>query len=225
MPSGTAEQLHCHLKAQQVFYILSGTATFDINGETELVNTNESIHVPPRILHKISNDYVEDLSFIIISEPNAHGDRVEIVEYSEELKSNIKVLNEEWLNKYFEVEPNDTIQLSDPKGEIINKGGVIFYARYNNNIVGTASLLKISNEYYELGKMAVTESAQGIGIGNILMDHTMHLVKKLGVKQLVLYSNTGLAPALNLYRKYGFAEVSMEPNNYKRANIKMQKTL
>jgi mannose-6-phosphate isomerase-like protein (cupin superfamily) len=78
MPPGTDEQLHFHHLAQQVFYILSGTATFDIVGEVFTVEANQSIHIPPETRHRISNNSSEDLHFLVISEPKAHGDRVNL---------------------------------------------------------------------------------------------------------------------------------------------------
>ncbi len=32
MPPGTGEQFHYHERAQQLFYILSGTGTFEVDG-------------------------------------------------------------------------------------------------------------------------------------------------------------------------------------------------
>lgn len=78
MPPGTGEQLHLHHHAQQVFYILSGTATFEIVGEIFAVEANQSIHIPPETRHRILNNGVEDLHFLVISEPKAHGDRVNL---------------------------------------------------------------------------------------------------------------------------------------------------
>jgi hypothetical protein len=62
--------------------------------------------------------------------------------FSSTLKEPIKTLNIEWLSKYFKIEPKDELVLSNPQEEIIDKGGMIFYAKYNEVIVGTVSLLK-----------------------------------------------------------------------------------
>jgi quercetin dioxygenase-like cupin family protein len=78
MPQNTKEQLHYHQFAQQVFYILSGTATFEINGNEQIVSTSESIHIPPKTVHRISNRHDQELTFLVISEPKSHGDRIEI---------------------------------------------------------------------------------------------------------------------------------------------------
>lgn len=225
MPANTAEVLHYHPSTQQVFFVLSGIATFEVNGETHKVTSNESIHIPKKTLHKISNLQTEDLGFLVISQPKSHGDRVEIIDYTEDLKEYVKTLNIEWLEKYFKVEPNDVIQLSNPKEEILDKGGFIYYARHNGEIVGTVSLIKVENTTYELAKMAVTDKAQGLGIGNVLMQHCINEAKRLGVTNLLLYSNRSLGPAIHLYEKFGFKEIDMEAGHYERANIKMEKQL
>ena len=147
---------------------------------------------------------------------------VEIIDYSDKLKSYIKILNEEWLQKYFRVEESDTRSLSDPQREIIDKGGYIYYARYNGEIVGTASLMKVDDAVYELAKMAVTDSAQGLGIGRILLEHCLWVAREKGIGKVILYSNTSLHPAIHLYRTYGFNEIPLEHQHYERANIKME---
>ena len=135
------------------------------------------------------------------------------------------MLNYEWLEKFFRVEPNDVIQLSDPQGEIIDKGGQIFYALYNGNIAGTSSFMKAGDDVYELAKMAVTETYKGKGIGNVLIEFCIAKAKEAGAKKLILYSNTKLAAAISLYRKYGFYEIPMGDSHYERSDIKMEKVL
>lgn len=148
-----------------------------------------------------------------------------IIPFSAELKDEIKILNLEWLKKYFKVEAKDELMLSDPQGEIIDKGGMIFYAKYNDKIVGTVSLLKINETTFELSKMAVTNGVQGLGIGQKLMQHCFLIANEKGIKKLILYSNRKLLPAIYLYEKFGFDEVPLESGNYERADIKMEKIL
>lgn len=150
---------------------------------------------------------------------------VEIIPFSTSLKEPIKTLNLAWLKKYFRVEPKDEIVLSDPQGQIIDKGGMIFYAKYNDAIVGTISLIKIDNVTYEISKMAVTEGLQGLGIGQKLLLHSLAVAEKKGIQKLVLYSNRRLLPAIHLYEKFGFVEVPLEEGVYERADIKMEKVI
>jgi len=76
MSTGTSEQLHYHNRSQQLFYILSGTAHFEIDGREFIVNAKQSIHIPTTAKHRISNLNPEELHFLVISEPKSHGDRV-----------------------------------------------------------------------------------------------------------------------------------------------------
>lgn len=151
--------------------------------------------------------------------------KIEIINFAEGLEEPIKTLNYEWLEKYFKIEESDIRSLSNPKEEIIDKGGFIFYAKLNDDIVGTCSLLKKNYTTFEIGKMAVSENAQGHRIGTLLLEHCLNFAKNHRIETLILYSNTQLAPAIHLYRKYGFYEIEMEKGLYERANIKMEKRL
>ena len=150
---------------------------------------------------------------------------VEIIPFSTALKEPIKTLNLEWLKKYFKLEPKDEIVLSDPQGQIIDKGGMIFYAKYNDAIVGTVSLMKIDSTTYELSKMAVTDGVQGLGVGKKLMLHCLAVAEAKGIEKLILYSNRRLLPAIHLYEKFGFVEVPLEGGVYERADIKMERIM
>lgn len=156
---------------------------------------------------------------------NMKKTNVEIVEYNDQLKDCIKRLNYEWLQKFFRIESGDEISLSNPKEQIIANGGLIYYAKVNDTIVGTAALLKKSEGVYELGKMAVTEKYQGLGIGRQLLEHCLAVASQKNFSKLILYSNTRLASAIHLYRSYGFKETDLEEGLYERANIKMEKEL
>lgn len=77
MPPGTSETVHFHKHAQQLFYILLGTATFEVDGRRIKVNATESIHIPKGVRHCIANKELTNLHFLVISEPTSKGDRVE----------------------------------------------------------------------------------------------------------------------------------------------------
>jgi len=150
---------------------------------------------------------------------------VEIIPFSAESKEPIKTLNKEWLQKYFKVEEQDEIVLSNPQEEIIDKGGLIFYAKYKGEIIGTVSLIKIDHDTFELSKMAVSDKAQGLGVGNQLLIHCLAVAEKNNIKKLILYSNRKLLPAIHLYEKFGFNEVPLGNVSYERADIKMEKIM
>jgi mannose-6-phosphate isomerase-like protein (cupin superfamily) len=78
MPAGTAEVLHYHEKAQQFFFMLKGIATFEIDGETIIVNEQEGIHIRPGQKHRISNQTDSAIEFILSSQPSTMGDRINL---------------------------------------------------------------------------------------------------------------------------------------------------
>ena len=123
---------------------------------------------------------------------------VEIIEFSEELSEPIKTLNYEWLEKYFRVEEGDVASLSNPQKYIIDKGGHIYYAKLKEEIVGTASLLKKSETVYELGKMAVSEKAQGHGIGTILLEYCLNIAKQKQITTLTFILKHNIAICYSL---------------------------
>ncbi|GEO02835.1 hypothetical protein AAE02nite_04990 [Adhaeribacter aerolatus] len=146
----------------------------------------------------------------------------EILPYDPAYKEAFRRLNHEWINKYFELENLDNQILDNPESYILARGGQILFARYQGEIVGTCALLKVTDSCYELGKMAVTEKAQGLKIGQYLCQAAIAEAKALGATILELYSHRSLQPALHVYRKLGFREVSCPPSGYKRSDIKME---
>ena len=77
MPAGTAESLHYHKQSQQFFFILKGTATFEVEGETMIAKQGQGFHIPAGKKHKISNNTPGDLEFVLSSQPSTNGDRYE----------------------------------------------------------------------------------------------------------------------------------------------------
>ena len=149
-----------------------------------------------------------------------------IVPYINKYRDHIKTLNYEWLEKYFYVEPVDVEQLSDPQSYIIDKGGHIYFAKHQEEIIGTSSLISTGVGEYELAKMAVTEKYKGQGIGKLLLEHSIKEATNLNATKLSLFSNTKLESAIYLYKKYGFAEVPLPADvHYERADIMMEKYL
>ena len=148
---------------------------------------------------------------------------VEIIPVSSNLKEHIKTLNKAWLEKYFKVEEKDELTLSNPQEEIIDKGGMIFYARYNNEIIGTFSLMKVNDTTFELSKMAVSDKAQGLGIGTKMLLHCFAVAEENNIKKLLLYSNRKLLSAIHLYEKFGFIEVPWKMEFTKGPILKWKK--
>lgn len=75
MPAHTAEARHYHEQSQQFFFVLEGTATIEIAGESIELEAHEGIHVQPNTPHQMFNKSDKDVQFLVISEPATRGDR------------------------------------------------------------------------------------------------------------------------------------------------------
>ena len=140
-----------------------------------------------------------------------------------EFRDAFRDLNVEWLEKYFRVEPVDHEVLDDPDRIIIEPGGEILFARVDAHLVGTCALQRTEPGVYELTKMAVTEAYQGRQIGKALMRAALDRARGLHAKRVFLVTNSGLTPAVTLYRRVGFKVVRAGPHpKYERGDLTME---
>ena len=149
-------------------------------------------------------------------------DKITIIEYKPEHQPFFERFNKAWIEKYFWLEEIDKYVLQNPEEAIINKGGAILMATYNDLIAGTVALKKVNDGIYEFTKMAVDENYRRKGIAEALSYAALDKAKALGARKVILYSQTALVPAITLYQKLGFKEVPMEEGIYKRSDIKME---
>ncbi len=133
-----------------------------------------------------------------------------------------KSLNEAWIGKLFKIEPKDREVLDFPQENILAKGGHIFMAHQNRTAVGCAALIKMPDGGYELAKMTVDESMRGSGLGRALMEACIEKARVLGATRLYLETNSGLAPAIGLYRAVGFVDMPTQSTPYARADVFME---
>ncbi|MEX0883258.1 MAG: GNAT family N-acetyltransferase [Cyclobacteriaceae bacterium] len=147
---------------------------------------------------------------------------VKIHPFSPELAPFFLSINQNWIEQYFAMEPFDIAQLTNPRENIIDKGGEVLFASWQGEIVGTVALKKMDEERFELIKMGVLPKARGKNIGYLLGMAALDWSRAHGAKKVVLYSNSILAPAIALYRKMGFQEVHMECGTYQRCDVKME---
>ena len=150
------------------------------------------------------------------------GEEIQIVEYQPRHQPDFKRLNEAWINQWFKMEEADYKSLDQPQQYILDAGGHILIALYQDEPVGTCALLKMDDETYELAKMSVSAQVRGKGIGLLLGRAVIEKARSLGAKRLYLESNTILQPAVSLYRKLGFEEIEGNTSPYERCDIQME---
>ncbi len=139
-----------------------------------------------------------------------------------------EALNRGWITRFFDenaIEPFEVELLTHPDKEILNKGGHLFFAIEDGNVLGCVALLKHGETEYEISKLAVDPAAQGKGVANQLFEAIFSYAKDNNINKLILESNTRLKAAMGLYNKYGFNEVKDFTPHYTRVNIKFEKLL
>jgi GNAT superfamily N-acetyltransferase len=138
-------------------------------------------------------------------------------------------LNEEWIVRHFgTMEAMDEEALIDPRRSFLDGGGRIFFAVRDGEMVGCCALRAMGPCEYEVAKMAVTESAQGLGIGRRLLEHVIAQARAAGAVRLHLETNRKLTPAIQLYELVGFRHVPAEcfvASPYARCNVQMEMEL
>jgi putative acetyltransferase len=148
--------------------------------------------------------------------------KLEIIKFREEFKDAFKAINYEWIEKYFEVTELDKLAFNNPTEAILDKEGFIYLALYENTIIGSVALERITQKQYALTRMGVQPGFQGMKVGQSLMDAAIDKCKEMELESVVLYTNHVLINALNLYIKNGFKFVTLDDVPYKRAKIKME---
>jgi GNAT superfamily N-acetyltransferase len=150
-----------------------------------------------------------------------------IVEARPEHFDAFRDLNLEWIDAYFEREPNDLALLSDPSEAILARGGQIFVAFHDHEIVGVCAVMpcKAPGDY-ELTKMAVREKSRGLGAGRALMQAAETWCQHQAARRIVIITNSALHPAVRLYETSGYERIHSGPHpSYKRADLIFAKGL
>jgi putative acetyltransferase len=136
-----------------------------------------------------------------------------------------RTLNEEWIVRYFVMEPKDEASLSDPRRTILDRGGRIFFAFRNGEPLGCCALLAMAPGEFEVAKMAVTQAAQGAGIGRRLLEQVIAEARAAGAHRLFLETNRKLPSAIHLYESVGFRHLPPDrvmPSPYARSDVSME---
>jgi GNAT superfamily N-acetyltransferase len=127
-----------------------------------------------------------------------------IVPFRPELASAFTELNRAWIEALFTLEEADWKVLRDPEAAIITPGGQIFFAMDGEQAVGTAAAIWAGPGIVELGKMAVTPSHRGRGLGERLGHAVIDYARAQGATRVFLETNSTLANAIRLYERLGF---------------------
>ena len=60
---------HRHKVQEQIYHVLEGEGSMEIEGERRIVRKHDVIFIPPSISHSICNNGISDLTFIVVTTP------------------------------------------------------------------------------------------------------------------------------------------------------------
>lgn len=147
-----------------------------------------------------------------------------IVDYEPRYQGVFKRLNEEWISRYFRMEPIDHTLLDHPEENIIRPGGHILVALHGGEPLGVCALCRPGHgDYdYELAKLAVDDRAKGLGLGKALCRAAVRKARLLGGRSILIETNSRLGPAVHIYRSLGFREIENSGAQFERVDLMME---
>ena len=153
----------------------------------------------------------------------ATSDEISIVGYDDRYAAAFGALSREWLERYFVVDDNDRKYIDHPREAIVDRGGEIFFALLDGEPIGTCAAILEDPSTVQLAKLAVTERAQGRGIGRLLSERVIEWAREVGARKVYLVSSTTLGVAVGLYERLGFVHVPFAGERlYPEADVYME---
>ena len=62
-------EVHKHKVQEQIYHVLEGEGSMEIEGKKQIVRKHDVIFIPPGLSHSIVNNGLTDLTFIVVTTP------------------------------------------------------------------------------------------------------------------------------------------------------------
>lgn len=156
-----------------------------------------------------------------------------ILPFDDALAPVFQAIGTAWIEAMFELEPHDREVLADPRGAIVDPGGVVLFVADEENeggkeaILGTGALMRTAPGCVELTKMGVVPASQGRGVGGLLLGALIDRARDLpDVDTLYLLTSARCAGAIRLYERAGFVHdteiMARFGGDYARCDVAMR---
>lgn len=103
--------------------------------------------------------------------------------------------------------------------------GAILLSKKENVFTGCVAVRKKESSIAELKRMFIKEAHRTKGTGALLLQKAIEMASDLGYKKIRLDTLDTMAPAINLYKKYGFYEIEPYYFNPEKNAIFFEKIL
>lgn len=148
---------------------------------------------------------------------------MEIIEFKQEYKQDFINLNIEWIKEFFVPEGADYEILNHVEG-LIRTESMIYFAIEDSKVLATCMVMPLGNNIWEICKLAASGQYTGKGAGSAVFKACMDYAILHKAVKIKLISNRILKPALHIYDKFGFKEVSLDKAywGFSRADIELE---
>ena len=129
---------------------------------------------------------------------------------------NIKKLTLEDIEKVsstFSTQFDEFWSISTLKSDFEENSSTYIAAKIDNNVIGLAGV-KIILEQADIMNIAVRKDFRRLNIGSMLLENLILISKNAGCKKIMLEVNEKNLPAIHLYKKYGFKQISIRKKYY-----------
>lgn len=133
-------------------------------------------------------------------------DPVLILDYKPSLKKYFYELVGPWLLGILNgvLEEEDKFSLHNPDIAYVQEGGFLFFAKYQEEIVGCVALKRLDEDSFEFAKLFINPNFRNLGLATKLIERCITRCKENEARELWLQTTLSMPQAHKLYYKLGF---------------------
>lgn len=104
------------------------------------------------------------------------------------------------------LEEEDKFTLKNPDKAYLDEGGFVFFALYDNKVVGCVALKRLDENTFEFAKLFIDPNARNLGIATKLIERCISRCRENDATELWLQTTMAMPEAHKLYYKLGFVD-------------------
>ena len=147
------------------------------------------------------------------------ADIMELVKFQEKYRQAFIDFNTDWIVSNFGFLEKHDIETFEQIDEEMQKGAMIFFAVENEIPLACCMSMPLDNGTWEICKLGSNKEYPHKGAGSMVFQAAMAWAMEHKAKRLFILSNSRLKPAIHIYRKFGFKEISLDDYEYVRGDI------